>query len=141
MPVSIKRVYEPASPADGARVLVDRLWPRGVRKEEATLDLWLRDLAPSDELRKWYHQRPSMWRAFRERYLRELREPAALRALEQLYQLVAQAGTVTLLFASKDEERNNAVVVRELLDGMRKPPRSTGPIRTAGTLRVARARR
>ena len=72
MTVAIKRVYEPALPQDGARVLVDRLWPRGLSKQAAALDAWLKDLAPSDELRKWYHAHPEQWSKFRERYLKEL---------------------------------------------------------------------
>jgi uncharacterized protein YeaO (DUF488 family) len=141
MTVALKRVYDPPAPSDGARVLVDRLWPRGLTKEGAALDLWLKDLAPSDELRKWYHARPTMWTQFREKYLRELRSDAAHFALEQLYALVAKRKTVTLLYASKSTEHNNATVLKELLDGRKKPPRSTGPERAAAMANVARARR
>ncbi len=75
--LSIKRVYEPASRTDGTRVLVDRLWPRGLTKSKAAVDEWLRDLAPSDELRRWYHARPDHWQDFRKKYLKELSQPEA----------------------------------------------------------------
>jgi len=127
MAVAIKRVYETASRSDGARVLVDRLWPRGLTKERAAVDEWLRDLAPSDELRQWYHARPEQWQNFRKKYLKELSQPEAEDALRQLYQLAHKRKRLTLLFASKNETHNNAVVLKELLDGMRKPPTGTGP--------------
>jgi uncharacterized protein YeaO (DUF488 family) len=126
MSSKVKRVYEKASPSDGTRILVDRLWPRGLGKRNAAVDKWLRDLAPSDELRKGYHSQQVGWTDFRKRYLRELARPAAARALEELYKLARQ-GKVTLLFGSKNEEHNNATVLKELLDGTRKPPTSTGP--------------
>jgi len=127
MPVAIKRVYEPASRTDGARVLVDRLWPRGLTKESAALDAWLRDLAPSNELRQWYHARPELWQQFREKYLQELAHPECQPGLRQLYELAQANKRLTLLFASRNETRNNATVLKELLDGMRKPPASAGP--------------
>jgi uncharacterized protein YeaO (DUF488 family) len=127
MTVAIKRVYEPASRTDGTRVLVDRLWPRGLTKIKAAVDEWLRDLAPSDELRRWYHARPDHWQAFRKKYLKELTQPEAEDSLLQLYQLARKRKRVTLLFGSKNETSNNAVVLKELLDGMRKPPTGTGP--------------
>jgi uncharacterized protein YeaO (DUF488 family) len=127
MATAIKRVYEPASLTDGARVLVDRLWPRGLTKGRAGVDEWLRDLAPSDELRRWYHARPDHWADFRKKYLKELWEPTAEDALRRLYHLAHKRKRVTLLFASKNETHNNAVVLKELLDGMRKPPTGTGP--------------
>lgn len=127
MPVVIKRVYEPASRSDGARVLVDRLWPRGLSKATAAIDEWLRDLAPSDELRRWYHARPDHWQSFRKMYLKELSEPEGADALARLYQLAHKRKRLTLLFASKNQTRNNALVLKELLDGMRKPPTGTGP--------------
>jgi uncharacterized protein YeaO (DUF488 family) len=127
MPVSIKRVYEPASRADGARVLVDRLWPRGLTKESAALDAWLRDLAPSNELRRWYHARSEAWQEFRTKYLRELSQPECADALTRLYEFAHAKKRLTLLFASKNETHNNATVLKELIDGMRKPPASTGP--------------
>ncbi len=127
MAIVVKRVYETASRNDGARVLVDRLWPRGLTKERAAVDEWLRDLAPSDELRRWYHARPEQWQNFRKKYLKELSQPEAEDALLRLYQLAHKRKRLTLLFASKNETNNNAVVLKELLDGMRKPPTGTGP--------------
>jgi uncharacterized protein YeaO (DUF488 family) len=127
MTVAIKRVYQPASRSDGVRVLVDRLWPRGLAKAGAAIDEWLRDLAPSDELRRWYHARPDHWANFRGKYLQELSEPEAEKALRRLYHLAHQRKRLTLLFASKNETHNNAFVLKELLDGRRKPPTGTGP--------------
>ena len=126
MAVAVKRVYEPASPSDGVRVLVDRLWPRGLTKEDAALKLWLRDLAPSDDLRKWFHANPDAWSMFRKRYLKELANEKSSVALEQLHHLAEGKRKVTLLYASRNEERNNATVLKELLDGMPKPPSSVG---------------
>ncbi len=136
MPVAVKRIYEKPTRADGNRVLVDRLWPRGVSKDAAELDDWLRELAPSDELRHWYHARPEAWVIFRKRYLKELARPEASADLQRLYKLAHQRKRLTLLFASKNEERNNAVVLKDLLDGMRKPPTGTGP----GAIRAMRDR-
>ena len=127
MTVSIKRVYEPARRGDGTRVLVDRLWPRGLTKAEAAVDEWLRDIAPSDELRKWFHAQPDHWQTFRKKYLKELAQPPAEADLRQLYLLAHKKKRLTLLFASKNNERNNALVLKELIDGMRKPPTGTGP--------------
>jgi len=142
MPVSIKRVYEPASRGDGHRLLVDRLWPRGLTKAEAGVDEWLRDLAPSNELRRWYHARPDEWESFRRKYLKELSDPAAQEALRRLYSLAHKRNRLTLLFASKNEMRNNATVLKELLEGARKPPTGTGPAVQAGMRgRQAAARR
>jgi uncharacterized protein YeaO (DUF488 family) len=127
MAVSVKRVYEKATRTDGARVLVDRLWPRGLSKTAAALDGWLKNLAPSDELRKWFHARPEAWQAFRKKYLKELSLAAAADDLDQLYRLANSRKRLTLVFASTNTERNNAVVLKELLDGMKKPPTGTGP--------------
>lgn len=140
MKVATKRVYDEPSRSDGERVLVDRLWPRGVSKEAARLTEWLKDVAPSDELRKWYHARPTQWLAFRKRYLEELRAPEAHAALERLYEIASSREKVTLLFGSRNLERNNATVLKELLGGSRKPPASSGPVRAAASKR-ARARR
>jgi uncharacterized protein YeaO (DUF488 family) len=130
--VAIKRVYEPASRADGTRILVDRLWPRGVAKAAARVDEWLRDLAPSDELRRWFHARlasgqESDWQAFRKKYLKELSQPETEKSLRKLYLLAQEKKRLTLLYGSKNETHNNAVVLKELLEGMRKPPTGTGP--------------
>lgn len=108
-------------------MLVDRLWPRGLTKARADVHEWLRDLAPSDELRHWFHARPQQWESFRKKYLKELSQPEAQKDLLQLYQLAHKRKRLTLLFASKNETHNNALVLKELLDGMRKPPTGTGP--------------
>ena len=141
MTIALKRVYAEPSPQDGVRVLVDRLWPRGLKKEDAALDAWLKDLAPSDELRKWFHAHPLQWSKFRERYLNELYHQAAHDALQKLYEFREQRHRLTLLFASKNEERNNALVLKQLLEGDRKPPTGTGPIRAVATKRARAARR
>jgi uncharacterized protein YeaO (DUF488 family) len=134
--IRVKRIYAQRAPGDGTRVLVDRLWPRGVSKNRAALHAWLRDLAPSDGLRHWFHARPEAWLAFRKRYLKELTQPGALEALHQLYRMAARPKNLTLLFGSKNEQHNNAVVLKDLLDGMRKPPTGTGP----GAMRAMRSR-
>ena len=139
-PVTVKRVYEKPARGDGYRVLVDRLWPRGLSKGNAALDAWLRDLAPSDELRHWFHVRPESWLTFRKRYLKELALPEAAEALEELYRLAHRKKNLTLLFASKNEQHNNAVVLKDLLEGMRKPPTGTGP-GAARSIRGRQARR
>jgi len=139
MRVAVKRVYEKPSRTDGTRVLVDRLWPRGLTKVSAAVDAWLRNIAPSNELRKWFHTRPEEWEKFRKQYIQELSNSSAHAALEQLYQL-ARSGKLTLLFASKNLEHNNAIVLRDLLAGARKPPTGTGP-GAAGAVRERRAAR
>ena len=126
MAVVVKRVYENASPSDGVRVLVDRLWPRGLKKEDAALKFWLRELAPSDELRQWFHANPEGWRMFRRRYLKELVSAESSAAVEKLHHLAESKRRVTLLYASRNQERNNATVLKELLEGMPKPPSSVG---------------
>ena len=113
--VKIKRVYDPPAAEDGRRVLIDRLWPRGVRREEAHLDAWLRDVAPSDELRRWFGHDPARWDEFQARYHRELADEAHQAALAELRER-AQQGPLTLLFATKDTEHNSAVVIREALE-------------------------
>jgi len=117
MALAVKRVYEKPARRDGTRVLVDRLWPRGLTKEAASVDLWLRELAPSNELRKWYHENREAWTFFRRRYFRELKKPEATRALQQLYELRSRNQPVTLLFASTDQEHNNAVALKEMVEG------------------------
>ncbi len=112
--LQIKRVYDPPAAGDGLRVLVDRLWPRGLSKQEAQVDAWLKDAAPSAELRRWFGHDPARWAAFRERYTQEVRTSPAL---EELRKLVAGHKAVTLLFAARDEAHNNAVVLRGLLGG------------------------
>jgi DNA-3-methyladenine glycosylase len=112
--VHIKRAYVPATPDDGYRVLIDRLWPRGVTKEAARLDLWLKEIAPSTELRKWYHGGEGDWDGFVARYRQELGGNPG--AVARLRQIVASHPVVTLVYGSKDEERNGAAVLRELLE-------------------------
>jgi len=111
--IRIRRVYDPPSPSDGRRILVDRMWPRGVRKDRAKIDDWIRELAPSTELRRWFGHDPARWQEFAERYGKELRQKRDL-----LDKLRAEGGdgAVTLLFAAKDREHNNAVVLKEFLD-------------------------
>jgi uncharacterized protein YeaO (DUF488 family) len=140
MPVEIKRAYEKPSLTDGQRVLVDRLWPRGVKKENAHIDHWLKNLAPSDALRKWFHSSAN-WTVFKKRYFRELATAEASADLEALYDLMRSHARLTLVFASRDVEHNNAVALKELLEGMRKPPSSSGPARAAAApARAARRR-
>ncbi|ELZ00260.1 DUF488 domain-containing protein [Natrialba aegyptia] len=112
MEITTKRIYDDPD-NDGARVLVDRLWPRGVSKEEAQLDAWIKEVAPSDELRTWYDHDPDRWTEFKERYVSELKEKddAVGRVLD-----VAKDDQLTLLYAATDRERNNAVVLREYLE-------------------------
>lgn len=110
--VKLKRIYDPPAPEDGRRVLIDRLWPRGLSKDEAGIDEWMKEIAPSDELRKWFGHDPARWEEFRRRYREELKTHGEL--LERL-RSEARKGTVTLLFAAKDAERNNAVVLKEIL--------------------------
>jgi uncharacterized protein YeaO (DUF488 family) len=110
--IKLKRAYEEPSAQDGTRILVDRLWPRGVRKQDARIDHWFKEIAPSAELRKWFAHDPARWSVFRRRYSAELRQHAE--QLEELRKLVRR-GTVTLVYAARDEEHNDAVVLREVL--------------------------
>ncbi len=141
MAVLLKRVYDAPSPKDGARVLVDRLWPRGLTKQAAALDMWLKDVAPSHELRKWYHAHLSQWAKFRKLYLKELSNDSAHAGLQQLHDLARKKRGLTLLFASRSLEFNHAVILKQLIDGERKPPTGTGPATAvAGRVRAARRR-
>ena len=108
-----KRAYDEPSKQDGMRILVERLWPRGVSKEKAAVDLWLKDLAPSTELRKWYGHDPEKWDEFRKRYWSELGEKGDLL---MLLKHRTTEGTVTFVFAASDEERNSAVALKEYLE-------------------------
>jgi uncharacterized protein YeaO (DUF488 family) len=110
--IRIKRAYEQPDVEDGERILVDRLWPRGLTKEKAKVDLWLKDVAPSTELRKWFAHDPARWTEFRTRYRQELKSNK-----EQLSLLRQEAakGTVTLIYAAKDQEHNEAVILQRLL--------------------------
>lgn len=138
MTIVTKRIYDPPAPTDGTRVLVDRLWPRGLSKERAAVDSWLRDLAPSDALRKWFHGGSGTWSDFRKRYLKELARHEVAEALAELYRLADERDRITLLFSSKNEEHNNAIVLKDLLNGMRKPPTGTGQAAKAARSRQAK---
>ena len=130
--VSVKRVYEEPSPSDGVRVLVDRLWPRGLKKEEVRMDAWLRDLAPSNELRKWFHRHPEEQQQFHKRYAEELHGAAARQALSGLENLVKDEGKVTLLFASTNLDYNNATVLREIMEAAPTRPQVRRPSSRSG---------
>jgi uncharacterized protein YeaO (DUF488 family) len=113
--VRIKRVYAPVENEDGCRILVDRLWPRGISKTEARWDLWFKEVAPSPGLRKWFGHKPERFTDFRQRYIRELAEdPVRHDKIEQLRELVQQR-TITLLYAAKDEIHNHATVLRDVV--------------------------
>lgn len=115
--VKLKRVYEEPSPDDGLRVLVDRLWPRGLSKARAAVDLWLKDIAPSAELRKWFGHDPAKWEEFKVRYRKELAgNDAALETLRQR----AREGTITLLYGARNEAHNDAVVLKDMLEGCKR---------------------
>jgi uncharacterized protein YeaO (DUF488 family) len=123
--IRLKRAYDSASPGDGARILIDRLWPRGVRKADAAIDVWAKDIAPSTALRRWFGHDPARWHEFRRRYSEEIHRRR--NRLDELRTL-AQKGRITLVFAARDEAHNDAVVLREILLGRstprRPPPRS-----------------
>ena len=111
--VRIKRIYDPVSPDDGKRICIDRLWPRGMKKEEVKMDEWLKEISPSDTLRKWFGHDPSKYEEFKKRYIKEL-EPHA-----EILERIKKEGkkeTVTLLFSAKDVEHNNATVLEEILN-------------------------
>ncbi len=112
--VRLKQAYEPPSADDGIRILVDRLWPRGVSKVDAKLDQWMKEIAPSTELRKWFGHDPKKWQEFRRRYIAEL--AARREQIEHLREL-AKTGVVTLVYSARDEAHNDAVVLREVLLG------------------------
>jgi uncharacterized protein YeaO (DUF488 family) len=112
--IKVRRVYEPPSEDDGLRVLVDRLWPRGLSRESAKVDLWLRDAAPSDELRRWFNHDPSRWDEFKSRYFEELR---GNRAVDQLLEVLRSGRTITLLYAARSPY-NNAVALKEYLESL-----------------------
>ncbi len=111
--VCVKRIYEPKSKDDGYRVFVERLWPRGFTKERARLDLWLKDIAPSQELRKWYSHDPEKWNEFKRRYKAELENNEALAELKKI---IKEKKNVDLIYAASDPERNSAVIIKELIE-------------------------
>ena len=112
MKLKIKRVYEQPSDADGKRILVDRLWPRGVTKEKATLDVWLKDITPTTVLRKWFAHDPKKWNAFRKKYLQELKSNEGNVSILKNY---LKKGAVTLVYGAKDQDHNEAHVLEEFL--------------------------
>lgn len=111
--IKIKRVYENPGKEDGYRILVDRLWPRGISKEKAKIDLWLKEIAPSNTLRRWFSHDPKKWEEFKEKYRKELKEKKDL--TRQLKKLEKEKRIITLLYAAQDQEHNNAAVLQELL--------------------------
>lgn len=114
MSIRLKRIYEDAAPDDGARIFVDRLWARGVSKEKARLDLWLKDIAPSNELRKWFGHDPAKWDEFQQRYRAELEQnPGPVATLRQKI----KEGPVTILYGARDQEHNEAQVLKDYLNG------------------------
>ena len=115
--IQLKRVYEKPSRKDGVRILVDRLWPRGLTKERAAVNLWLKDVAPSTELRKWFAHDPAKWKEFQVRYRKELREKKD--ALELLKEK-SQDRTVTLVYGARDEQHNEALVLRKIVEGRKR---------------------
>jgi uncharacterized protein YeaO (DUF488 family) len=113
--VRLKRAYEPHGPADGTRILVDRLWPRGVKKADAAIDRWIKEIAPSTALRKWFGHDPARWQEFRRRYATEiLAHPDELGDLREQ----ARRGPITLVYSARDEDHNDAIVLREVLLGL-----------------------
>lgn len=115
MTVYVKRAYEKASPEDGIRILVDRYWPRGIKKEDLQLDDWMKELAPSNELRKWFAHDPEKFPEFEERYTKELEGMKQKQKLEQLRGLLKEDKRITLLFGARNEQHNQAVVLKKLL--------------------------
>jgi uncharacterized protein YeaO (DUF488 family) len=109
----LKRVYEEPKEDDGYRILVDRLWPRGLSKEKARIDLWMKEISPSNELRKWFSHDPGKWDDFKERYERELKGKEGL--LNEVKQMEKEKGTITFLYSAKEEKHNNAVALDDIL--------------------------
>ena len=115
--IHLKRAYEDSDPADGERILVERLWPRGLTKARAAVDLWLKDVAPSPELRRWFGHDPARWKQFEQRYWKELR---AKQEVVDLLASKARSGTITLVYAARDQEHNSALALKEFLDQRQK---------------------
>lgn len=113
--IKVKRIYKKPDEHDGFRILVDRLWPRGISKDEARVDLWFKEVAPSSELRKWFAHDPQKWEEFKRKYREELKKKKQL--LKKIKELEKEKGIITLLFSARDEEHNNAVALREILKG------------------------
>jgi uncharacterized protein YeaO (DUF488 family) len=140
MAILLKHVREEAQPEDGARVLVDRRRPRGVNKDSLELRSWLPTLGPSAELLRWFDERPSQWRLFRREYVAELCDQKAVEALTELEEMAAEEKRLTLVTGAKDQEHSHAAILRDLLEGVKKPPATSGPARAAASGRI-RARR
>lgn len=132
--IVLKRAYEPASRADGIRLLVERLWPRGVSKDALRVDDWLRDAGPSTDLRKWFGHDPTRWDEFRRRYIREL--DSRPQAWKPIVSAARRGGTVTLVYSSHDTQHNNAVALRDYLRAHARRPRALK--RNAATKRSRR---
>jgi uncharacterized protein YeaO (DUF488 family) len=113
--IRIRRIYEPIETSDGFRILVDRLWPRGVKKENAHLDLWMKEIAPSTALRKWFNHEPEKWEVFRSKYQTELKGSAALKELSTL---TKKHKVITLLFSAKDPVHNQAAAIKKIMDAL-----------------------
>jgi uncharacterized protein YeaO (DUF488 family) len=128
--ILLKRAYEPAAKSDGKRVLVERLWPRGIKKEALKLDAWMKDVAPSTPLRKWFNHEPKKWNEFRKRYFAELSaNPESWRAL-----LEKAPGPLTLVYSSHDQEHNNAVALRKFLENKLRTAKGSSRARTSSLL-------
>jgi uncharacterized protein YeaO (DUF488 family) len=138
--IRIKRAYAKPALSDGVRVLVESAWPRGLGKEAARVDHWFPELAPSATLTKWLkHRAEGMMTALERKYFAELRTPKATEAMEQLYNYLLREKTITLLHAAEEAEWSGAVLLKNLLDGHRKPPSNTGPAKAAAAVGRARA--
>jgi uncharacterized protein YeaO (DUF488 family) len=140
MAILLKDVREAASPEDGARVLVDLRRPRGVSEETLALRSWLPELAPSQELNRWFGESPLQWPLFRRRYMAELCAEKAVVSLNKLEAIATEKKRMTLLTSADDAERSHAAILRDLLEGVKKPPATSGPARAAASGRI-RARR
>lgn len=124
--IQLKRAYDKPARGDGLRILVDRLWPRGITKEALRLDAWAKPLAPSTELRKWFAHDPDKWPEFRKRYRVELKEAGAAKLIRELLDSHKRAKTITLLYGAKDQEHNEAVVLRDLFERVASVEQSNG---------------
>jgi uncharacterized protein YeaO (DUF488 family) len=114
--IKIKRIYEKRSTNDGFRILIDRLWPRGVSKSDAKIDLWLKEIAPTDDLRKWFSHDPKKWKSFEGKYGEELKRNQTL--IDKILDLKKEHKIVTLVFSAKDEQHNNAIVLQQVLSSI-----------------------
>jgi len=142
MAILLKDARVPASAEDGARVLVDRRRPRGVAEDALELRAWLPELAPSAELQHWFAEKPRQWPLFRRRYFMELTDECAVSALKELHTIAGSEANMTLLTSTADQEHSHAAILRDLLNGVKKPPSTTGPVRaeSRGSIRARRSR-